>query len=68
MNHRKVIFIMTDSQRADMVGGYGNPDMKTPNLDRLAEEGIRFDSAYTTQPAGLIVWDYPIMCRTLEED
>lgn len=68
MNHRKVILIMTDSQRADMVGCYGNPDMKTPNLNRLAEEGIRFDSAYTTQPvcqparAGIFTGSYPHSC------
>lgn len=50
MSKRKVLFLMTDSQRADMLGCYGNPDMHTPNLDRLAEQGIRFDKAYTTQP------------------
>lgn len=47
---RKVIFIMTDTQRTDMLGCYGNPDMKTPHLDRLAEEGMRFNQAYTCQP------------------
>lgn len=51
-----------------MVGCYGNPDMETPNLDRLAEEGIRFDRAYTTQPvcqparAGLFTGVYPHSC------
>ena len=33
-----------------MLGCYGNTDMKTPNLDRLAEEGGRFTNAYTVQP------------------
>ncbi len=47
---RKVVFIMTDTQRKDMVGCYGNKDMKTPHLDKLASEGMRFDRAYTTQP------------------
>ena len=46
MSKRKVLFLMTDSQRADMLGCYGNSDMHTPNLDRLAEQGIRFDKAY----------------------
>lgn len=50
MNKKKVILIMTDTQRTDMVGCYGYPDMKTPNLDQLASEGIRFEKAYTTQP------------------
>ena len=48
--HRQVIFIMTDTQRTDMLGCYGNPGMITPSLDRLAAEGIRFDNAYTCQP------------------
>ncbi|MDA3730884.1 sulfatase-like hydrolase/transferase [Niameybacter massiliensis] len=64
-NIRKVVFIMTDSQRKDMVGCYGNPHMRTPNIDRLAEEGIRFEKAYTAQPvcqparAGLFTGQYP---------
>ncbi len=48
--NRQVIVIMTDTQRKDMLGCYGNPDMKTPNLDRLAGEGIRFENAYCCQP------------------
>lgn len=47
---RQFIFIMTDTQRVDMVGCYGNKDMITPHIDALAEEGIRFTNAYTTQP------------------
>lgn len=41
---------MTDTTRWDMVGCYGNPQVNTPNLDALAEEGIRYDRAYTCQP------------------
>ena len=44
------VIIMTDSQRKDMVGAYGNPLMDTPNLDRLARQGIRFERAYTASP------------------
>ncbi len=47
---RKVVLIMTDTQRADMLGCYGNPDMKTPSLDRLASRGVRFERAYCCQP------------------
>ena len=47
---KQIVFIMTDSTRYDMLGCYGNQDMKTPNLDHLAEEGIRFERAYTCQP------------------
>ncbi len=46
----QVILIMTDTQRKDMLGCYGNPEMKTPCLDRLAGQGIRFDRAYCCQP------------------
>ena len=52
MNHsrKQIILLMTDATRQDMVGCYGNPDMHTPNLDRLAENGIRYQNAYTCQP------------------
>ena len=48
--NRKIVVIMTDSQRWDMVGCYGNPAMHTPHIDRLAATGLRFERAYTTQP------------------
>jgi arylsulfatase A-like enzyme len=47
---RQIVLIMTDTQRRDMLGCYGFPEMKTPALDRLAAEGVRFDRAYTCQP------------------
>ncbi len=47
---KQVIFIMTDTTRFDMLGCYGNKDMKTPCLDALADEGVRYDKAYTCQP------------------
>lgn len=47
---RQIVFIMTDTQRTDMLGCYGNSDMITPNLDGLAQESMTFDSAYTCQP------------------
>ena len=46
----QVVFIMTDTTRHDMVGCYGNPDMKTPSIDRLASEGVRYSKAYSCQP------------------
>lgn len=44
------VFIMTDTQNRNMVGAYGNPQVDTLNLDRLAKSGIRFERAYTTSP------------------
>jgi arylsulfatase A-like enzyme len=45
-----VLFIITDQQRADMLHCYGNPIIKTPNIDKLAEENIRFSNAFCTSP------------------
>ena len=42
--------MMTDTQGANVLGCYNVPELRTPNLDRLAAEGVRFDRAYTTCP------------------
>ena len=42
-----IVLFVTDQQRADTIGAYGSEICRTPNLDRLAEEGIRFEHAYT---------------------
>ncbi len=47
---RRAIVIMTDTTRWDMLNCYRRTGLKTPNLDRMAEGGIRFDRAYTCQP------------------
>ena len=44
-----VIFISDDLNQQD-VGCYGNTDVKTPNMDLLAAEGIRFNRAYAASP------------------
>ncbi len=44
------VFIMTDTQGANVIGCYNTPDLHTPHIDRLAAEGIRYDRAYTTVP------------------
>ncbi len=43
-----IIFILTDDQRWDALGVMGNTILKTPNLDRLANNGILFQNAYVT--------------------
>ena len=50
MNQPNIIFYFTDQQRWDTQGCYGQPLPVTPNLDRLAAEGTRFDLAFTCQP------------------
>jgi iduronate 2-sulfatase len=44
-----VLLIMADDLNDDM-GTFGHPMVKTPNLDRLAKRGVRFDRAYTQFP------------------
>jgi arylsulfatase A-like enzyme len=41
-----ILFIVVDNQPASILGAYGNPDVKTPNIDRLADEGVRFSHAF----------------------
>lgn len=43
------LFIQTDQQRWDALGASGNKHMHTPNLDKLASEGVRFDNCYVAQ-------------------
>ncbi|MDB4384529.1 sulfatase-like hydrolase/transferase [Opitutaceae bacterium] len=43
-----IIFLLTDDQSTSSVGSYGNPDVQTPQLDRLAGDGVSFDRYYTT--------------------
>ena len=45
-----IVLFLTDQLRRDALGCYGNEICQTPNLDQLAEEGVRFDQAYTTSP------------------
>ena len=45
-----ILVFFTDQQRWDTCGCYGQPLEVTPNLDRLAGEGVRFDLAFTCQP------------------
>lgn len=44
-----VLFIISDDLRPEL-GTYGNPIIKTPNIDRLAARGVRFDRAYAQYP------------------
>jgi arylsulfatase A-like enzyme len=41
-----LLFILSDDQRWDTIRALGNPEIHTPNLDRLVERGFRFNNAY----------------------
>ncbi|MEM7299504.1 MAG: sulfatase-like hydrolase/transferase [Pseudomonadota bacterium] len=44
------LFIITDQHRADHLGCYGNKIVQTPNIDRVAFKGTRFDRFYVANP------------------
>jgi len=43
-----VVLVVADDHGREAVGCYGNPVIKTPNLDKLASEGVRFTHAFCT--------------------
>jgi arylsulfatase A-like enzyme len=45
-----IIFILSDQQRWDTLGCYGQSLDVTPNLDKLARDGVKFEYAFTNQP------------------
>lgn len=51
MNKPNIIMIMTDQQRFDTIAALGFEHMKTPNLDKLASEGIVFNNCFCTAPS-----------------
>jgi arylsulfatase A-like enzyme len=82
-NNKKpnILWIMTDEHRTDSLGCYGSTWGKTPNLDKLAREGVMFNNAITPCPMcvpariSLITGKYPSeigmwnnKCHKAEED
>lgn len=45
-----IVFILVDDQRNDTLGCAGHPVIKTPNIDKLAAEGVMFKNAYVNMP------------------
>ena len=45
-----IIYIMTDDMGYGDLSGYGRKDYKTPNLDKLASQGMKFVNAYSAGP------------------
>ena len=45
-----ILLLYTDQQRRDSLGCYGNPLARTPHLDGLAVEGVRFEHFYVQNP------------------
>lgn len=67
-----IILIISDDQGYHDLGSYGNAVIKTPNLDQLAEEGVRLTNFYTTgsgctpSRSGLLTGRYPQRNGTFE--
>ena len=59
-----IIFI-TDQHRADWLGCYGHPVIRTPNIDKIASSGTRFNNFHVASPvcmpnrASLLTGRYP---------
>lgn len=49
-NRPNLLFIIADQLRADFLGCYGASFVKTPNIDKLAAQGVRYERAYSTSP------------------
>jgi choline-sulfatase len=49
-NNPNLIFILCDQLKFDCLGYAGHPLVQTPNIDRLAERGVVFDTAYCASP------------------
>jgi choline-sulfatase len=45
-----ILLVMADQLMPFLMGAYGHPVVRTPNLDRLVERGVRFDAAYSPCP------------------
>ncbi len=62
---RNLVFILSDNHARGVVGCYGHPLVRTPNLDQLANEGVRFENAYCASPlccpsrASMVTGRYP---------
>ena len=50
MKNPNVLFILTDQLALQAIGAYGNSFVNTPNIDALAERGLRFEKSYCTAP------------------
>ncbi len=69
-----ILFVFADQMRGMAMGCAGNPQVITPNLDRLAAQGTRFSHAYANIPVcgpcrgSLLTGQYPLTHRVVAND
>lgn len=69
---RNVVLIVGDDHRADFLGCAGHPFLQTPNLDRIAREGVRYTNAVITSAiccasrAGILTGMHPARHRVID--
>lgn len=47
MKPANLLFLMSDNHQRNFTGAYGHPVVKTPNIDAIAQSGVKFENAYT---------------------
>lgn len=72
-NKPNFIIIFTDDQGYQDLGCYGSPDIRTPRIDRMAQEGMRFTSFYAQTVCGpartsLLTGSYPMRIERAAHD
>lgn len=67
-----ILFLMDDQHRFDWFGFAGHPIARTPNLDRIAKDGVIFDNAYQRGDVKYLIYgenpDWPEVLFDLEAD
>ena len=69
-----IVFVITDDQRWDQLGYTGHPLLKTPNIDRIAQEGASFNNFFVATPlcspsrASFLTGLYPHTHRVFNND
>jgi arylsulfatase A-like enzyme len=69
-----IVFIITDDQRHDSLEITGHPAAKTPNIDRLAREGVMFENFFCATPlcspsrASFLTGLYPHAHKVINND
>ncbi|MGC9316847.1 MAG: sulfatase family protein [Armatimonadota bacterium] len=69
-----LLFVFADQMRAQACGFMGNEQVRTPTMDRMAQQGVVFENAVSTCPvctpyrASMLTGRYPLTCRTAMND